>query len=104
MSTTDAPDVAVLHLRASYDRRVFTDVTFTARAGAVTVVSGPSGIGKTTLVRVLLGRRAPDRGDITIGGRSVVVGRTVARTVTVIHRDRARPGPADARTTWRAHP
>lgn len=72
MSTTDAPDVAVLHLRASYDRRVFTDVTFTARAGAVTVVSGPSGIGKTTLVRVLLGRRAPDRGDITIGGRSVV--------------------------------
>jgi ABC-type multidrug transport system ATPase subunit len=72
VTSPDAPEVAVLHLRASYDRRVFTDVTFTAPAGSVTVVSGPSGIGKTTLARLLLGRRAPDRGEITIGGRSVI--------------------------------
>lgn len=67
-----APEVAVRHLRASYDRRVFTDVSFTAPAGLVTVVSGPSGIGKTTLIRILLGRLGPDRGDVTVGTRSTI--------------------------------
>lgn len=68
----DAPGVVVSHLRASYDRHVFTDVSFTVPAGTTTVVSGPSGIGKSTLVRVLLGQQAPDRGEINIGGRSLI--------------------------------
>lgn len=81
----DAPEVRVSDLRASYDRRVFIDVTFTVRPGTTTVVWGPSGVGKTTLVRLLLGWLEPDRGDVTVGGRSVAgVGR--AEGADVHHR------------------
>jgi ABC-type multidrug transport system ATPase subunit len=64
--------VVVSHLRASYDHRVLTDVSFTAAPGATTVVAGSPGSGKTTLVRILLGRMTPDGGEVTIGGRSPV--------------------------------
>jgi multiple sugar transport system ATP-binding protein len=36
------------------------------------VLLGPSGCGKTTALRMLAGLEEPDRGDIRIGGRSVV--------------------------------
>jgi multiple sugar transport system ATP-binding protein len=36
------------------------------------VLLGPSGCGKTTALRMLAGLEDPDRGDIRIGGRSVV--------------------------------
>ncbi|HLQ48735.1 MAG TPA: ATP-binding cassette domain-containing protein, partial [Candidatus Dormibacteraeota bacterium] len=36
------------------------------------VLLGPSGCGKTTALRMLAGLEEPDRGDIRIGGKSVV--------------------------------
>nr|WP_240549688.1 ABC transporter ATP-binding protein [Devosia salina] len=45
------------------------DVTLTAPAGGRTVIVGPSGSGKTTLLRLIAGFEAPDRGEITLGGR-----------------------------------
>jgi len=36
------------------------------------VLLGPSGCGKTTALRMLAGLEGPDRGDIRIGGKSVV--------------------------------
>lgn len=44
------------------------DVTFTARAGAVTGLVGPNGSGKTTLMLMLASLLAPDAGDIRLGG------------------------------------
>ncbi len=43
-------------------------VTFTATEGAYVAVLGPNGGGKTTLVRLLLGLLAPDRGTIRVFG------------------------------------
>lgn len=40
-------------------------------AGEVTVLMGPSGGGKTTLVRHLVGLLPPDSGTVLVGGRSV---------------------------------
>ncbi len=37
------------------------------RAGALTVLTGPSGAGKTTVVSVLLGKVRPERGSVTCG-------------------------------------
>ncbi|MBW0113736.1 ABC transporter ATP-binding protein [Pseudonocardia abyssalis] len=41
-------------------------------AGRVTVLMGPSGAGKTTLIRHLVGLIPPDAGSIEIGGHQVV--------------------------------
>ena len=40
-------------------------------AGEITVIMGPSGAGKTTVVRHLTGLLEPDRGTVEIGGRNV---------------------------------
>ncbi|NMO92278.1 ABC transporter ATP-binding protein [Actinomycetospora sp. TBRC 11914] len=40
-------------------------------AGEITVVMGPSGAGKTTMVRHLVGLLEPDRGTVEVGGRNV---------------------------------
>lgn len=40
-------------------------------AGQITVLMGPSGAGKTTLVRHLVGLVPPDTGRVLVGGRSV---------------------------------
>ena len=53
------------HLQKSYGGvPVLRDVSFTAGEG-VTCVMGPSGEGKTTLLRLLLGLERPDGGTVT---------------------------------------
>lgn len=43
------------------------DVDFTCEPGEITAVIGPSGAGKTTLIRLLAGLERPDGGRITFG-------------------------------------
>lgn len=40
-------------------------------AGAIVVLSGPTGVGKTTLLRVLLGLERPASGDVVFDGESL---------------------------------
>ena len=49
-------------------QQVLHDVTFTARAGAVTGFVGPNGAGKSTALRILLGLAEPDAGRALIDG------------------------------------
>ena len=59
-------DIEVRGLRKSFgDRVVLDNLSLTVRAGQVTCLMGPSGIGKTTLLHILLGLVAPDEGSIT---------------------------------------
>ena len=43
------------------------DLSFTCRPGKISVMIGPSGGGKTTIVRMLAGLEKPDKGVITAG-------------------------------------
>ena len=57
-------ELRVEHLCKCYgENTVLDDISFTARVG-VTRLLGPSGIGKTTLLRVLLGLETPDSGTV----------------------------------------
>ena len=49
-------------------RRVFEGVTFDLTRGGIAALLGPSGTGKTTLLRVIAGLHAPDAGIVRLRG------------------------------------
>ena len=53
-------------------RPALEDLTLKVSAGSLTAVLGPSGAGKSTLLRLVAGHLAPDRGQIMLGGRSIL--------------------------------
>lgn len=65
-------------------REAVRDVDLSVRPGEILGIIGPNGSGKSTLVRVLGGLRAPDRGAVSLEGRSLhsmgrrARGRTIA--------------------------
>ncbi|GMV98227.1 MAG: ABC transporter ATP-binding protein [Phycisphaerae bacterium] len=54
------------------DRRLFADLTFSVRAGESFAVTGPNGTGKSTLLKVLLGRLAPTAGTVKYDVRRTI--------------------------------
>ncbi len=55
-------------LTLSYDSRpVLTDLTFSVEPGDCLCIAGENGTGKSTLIRALLGLKAPSRGQIRYG-------------------------------------
>ncbi len=57
----------------SYDsaRRVLRSVSLAAEPGALTAIVGPSGGGKSTAAALAMGRIAPQRGSVLVGGASI---------------------------------
>ena len=53
------------------DRKIFEGLNLSARRGRITAVMGPSGTGKTTLLRLITAAAYPDSGRITVWGRDV---------------------------------
>jgi ABC-type multidrug transport system fused ATPase/permease subunit len=64
-------EVEFKHVFFSYNGldTVLEDISFTAMAGEHMAVVGPSGVGKTTLVSLLLQFYRPQKGEILIDGR-----------------------------------
>ncbi len=64
------------NIRAGYDGRVvLDDVSFTLAPGETVGLHGPSGVGKSTLARVLAGLLRPDAGAVICDGAPVVTRR-----------------------------
>ncbi len=53
---------------AHAEEPVVRDVSFTIPTGGITVLRGPSGAGKTTLIDLVIGLNKPDRGQVLIDG------------------------------------
>jgi phospholipid/cholesterol/gamma-HCH transport system ATP-binding protein len=53
------------------DRVIYDDINLTIKKGKITAIMGPSGIGKTTLMKLIGGQLRPDAGDIRYAGDSV---------------------------------
>ena len=52
-------------------RRIFDGVSLNIPRGKVTAIMGPSGTGKTTLLKLIGGQLKPDAGEVMVAGQSV---------------------------------
>ncbi|WP_105900802.1 phospholipid ABC transporter ATP-binding protein MlaF [Vibrio gangliei] len=52
-------------------RAIFDDVSLSIPKGKITAIMGPSGIGKTTLLRLIGGQIAPTQGEIWFDGDNI---------------------------------
>lgn len=53
------------------ERIIYNDISLSIPTGKVTAIMGPSGIGKTTLLRLIGGQIKPDSGKILLAGKDI---------------------------------
>jgi phospholipid/cholesterol/gamma-HCH transport system ATP-binding protein len=62
--------VAVRDVHYAVDNRpIFSGANLTARRGRITAIMGPSGTGKTTLLKLVTAQIQPDQGEVTVFGQ-----------------------------------
>ena len=72
MTTSTSPLVEIRNLSfARGDRLIFDDIDIDIERGKVTAIMGPSGTGKTTLLRLIGGQLKPLSGSIKVDGVEV---------------------------------
>lgn len=65
------PILSLVDLRFGYakETQVLRGVSLDVPAGSITAILGPNGVGKTTLLRIVLGALQPDAGEIRLEGK-----------------------------------
>jgi ATPase subunit of ABC transporter with duplicated ATPase domains len=72
------------------DRVLMEDLSFSLPQGGIVGVIGPNGVGKTTLMKMIIGEERPDAGTIKVGD-----------TVQISYVDQSGPGSTPTRTSGR---
>ncbi|MEO1091126.1 MAG: phosphonate C-P lyase system protein PhnL [Pseudomonadota bacterium] len=88
LSAHDIAKSFVLHLQSGVRIPVFESVGFTIEAGECVVLAGPSGIGKSTLLRLVYGNYKAGGGRVVVrhDGHDVDLVSADARTVFAVRR------------------
>ncbi|MFA6163119.1 MAG: ABC transporter ATP-binding protein, partial [Methylobacter sp.] len=53
------------------NRKIFDNISLEIERGKITAIMGPSGTGKTTLLKLMGGQLFPEQGSITVDGKNV---------------------------------
>lgn len=79
----------VMHLRGGLRLDVVNDVNFTLERGKCAVLGGPSGVGKSSILKMVYGNYAVDAGQILVGHHDEIVDLAIAdpRTVVDVRRE-----------------
>ncbi|CTQ52130.1 Maltose/maltodextrin import ATP-binding protein MalK [Roseibium album] len=78
-------EVRISNLSKAFGETVAVDdVTMSVPNGAFVTLLGPTGAGKTSILRLIAGLEKPDQGDVVIGGRSVVNETPAQRNVAMV--------------------
>lgn len=72
-NNNNAVDVKVINLKKKFgDIEVLKGVSFNVNPSEIFVIIGPSGSGKSVLLKHIIGLEMPDEGDILINGESIL--------------------------------
>jgi phospholipid/cholesterol/gamma-HCH transport system ATP-binding protein len=74
MPTAADPNILVSIEQLGFSRAsrtIFDDVSMHIRRGKITAIMGPSGTGKTTLLKLIGGQLRPDRGVVIVDGLNI---------------------------------
>ena len=74
----------IMHLRDGIKLPVVSDVSFSVAAGECVVLGGPSGIGKSSLLKMIYGNYAVDSGQILVDHKGRIVDLAAADPRTII--------------------
>jgi len=53
------------------ERVIYDNISLNIRRGQITAIMGPSGTGKTTLLRLIGGQLVPDHGEVLLDGKDI---------------------------------
>jgi ATP-binding cassette ChvD family protein len=82
--------VEASHLDKGFDGRVLIkDLSFSLPRGGIVGIIGPNGVGKTTLVKTIVGLEQPDSGEVRVG-----------ETVKISYVDQGRSGIDPKKNVW----
>jgi ATP-binding cassette ChvD family protein len=82
--------VEVSHLDKGFDgRMLIKDLSFTLPRGGIVGIIGPNGVGKTTLIKTIVGLEKPDSGEVRVGD-----------TVKISYVDQGRERIDPKKTVW----
>ncbi|OZB16602.1 MAG: hypothetical protein B7X53_08530, partial [Hyphomonas sp. 34-62-18] len=82
---TDPPVVTFRNVSVTYENGAGLEaVSFSAQPGAMVALTGPSGVGKTTLLKLLMGQGVAATGDVLVDEAPLAPGASLAESATWI--------------------
>lgn len=74
MTAPGKPVIEYRNLHKAFDAPVLAGVSLVVNSGEMFAIFGPSGTGKSVLLKTTIGLIVPDRGDVEVDGESVFFG------------------------------